>query len=230
ATIDWCEGNYLVTHYVAEFFNSTTSFFIVLAGLLPLVLHRHLWQHLELRFLLAFGSIAVVGLGSVAFHGTLLFHHQMLDEVPMLWTVVILLYVLLEQHQPKPRHGLLLPLGLAVYASIASCATSQQGGNAQWFSFHAFFSASEIPALCLIVRFFRGLEESEFALKQLMRRGCAAWLCAVVVWLTDLNFCDALKTLPGYDHWNLHAFGWHLLTSCGLYAMMLGLWYHRLKC
>lgn len=229
STIDWCEGNYLVTPYVAEFCNSTSSLFIVAAGVLPLALHYQLWSFLEARYLLAFLSVAVVGLGSVAFHGTLLFRHQMLDEVPMLWTVVVVLYCLIEHGEVVPKFGPMLPLGLAVYASVATYATSQQGGNAQWFSFHTMFAACEFTALFMTVRFFRRLDESEGQLRTLLKQGFAAYVGAVAVWLVDLNFCTLLLELPGYSFWNLHAFGWHLLVSCGLYSMMLGMWYHRLR-
>mmetsp|Transcript_42258 Transcript_42258/g.111756 ORF Transcript_42258/g.111756 Transcript_42258/m.111756 type:complete len:266 (+) Transcript_42258:191-988(+) len=229
STIDWCEENYLVTGYVAEFSNSTTSMFITMAGLLPLVLHRDLWPLLEWRFLLAFLCIIVVGLGSVAFHGTLLFEHQMWDEVPMLWTVVVLVYVLLEHHQKEPRYGPGLPAALAAYAAFATYATSQQGGNWQWFSFHALFGACELPCLYLVYRFFQGLDPGQADLRRLLKKGLFCYVFAIGVWLSDLNFCARLQQLPGYSYWNLHAFGWHSLTACGLYSMLLGIWYHRLR-
>merc|ERR1711972_740282 len=109
---------------------------------------------LERRFALAFASVCIVGLGSVAFHGTLLFNHQMWDEVPMLWTVVVILYCLLEQNAKEPQYGLLLQVPLAIYASFATYATSQQDGHAQWFSFHTLFGAVEFPCLFLVWRFF----------------------------------------------------------------------------
>merc|ERR1711920_365885 len=147
----------------------------------------------------------------------------------MLWTVVVVLYVLAEQNSREPRFGARLPLGLALYASFATCATSQQGGAAQWFSFHTLFALYELPALYMVYSFFRSLDRSEEELRRLMRRGFYAYASAIVVWLTDLNLCSTLQRLPGYNFWNLHAFGWHLLTSCGLYAMFLGFWYHRLR-
>lgn len=230
ATIDWCEHNYIVSPHVAELFNSTTSFFIAAAGGLLFALHGELWSVMEWRFILAFASVCVVGLGSVAFHGTLLFEHQMWDEVPMLWTVVIILYCLLEHHTRTPAYGPILPLGLMAYAMFATYATSNQGGNAQWFSFHTLFACCELPSLFLVYRFYSHLDQSEMALRLLMRRGFLAYAFAIPVWLTDLNFCTTLQMLPGYSFWNLHAWGWHLLTSCGLYAMLLGVWYHRLRC
>ena len=73
ATVDWCEPNYAFSHYIAEFFNTFSSFAMVVVGLLGVVLH---YKTLENRILISFGSVAVVGLGSAAFHGTLLFALQ----------------------------------------------------------------------------------------------------------------------------------------------------------
>lgn len=229
STIDWCEGNYLVSSYVAEWMNSWTSFFIVAAGLLPIVIHGDLWPLLEWRYLLVFLSIAIVGFGSVAFHGTLQFEHQMLDEVPMLWTVCIMLFCLLEQHQREPCYGFALPVLLTVYALVATAATAFQGGNSQWYSFHTMFDLAEVFSIILVVRLFWGLDKSFGELKTLMFGGTVVYISALGAWLIDLNLCKQLQILPGYDYWNLHAWGWHLLVSVGLYRTAIGVWYYRLR-
>lgn len=70
ANYDWCEENYKYTPYVAEFFNTLTSFSVALAGVLFTRLSvRHQYG---VSFLLAGIGLAVVGIGSIAFHGTLL--------------------------------------------------------------------------------------------------------------------------------------------------------------
>jgi dihydroceramidase len=73
STVDWCEVNYEVTHYVAEFFNTFSSFAMVITGMMGVMFH---WRDLENRFLLGFLSVGIVGVGSAAFHGTLLFGLQ----------------------------------------------------------------------------------------------------------------------------------------------------------
>lgn len=75
STVDWCELNYTVSHYVAEFFNTISSLSIVFVGLLGIIHH---YKTLETRFIVGFGSVALVGLGSAAFHGTLLFELQVI--------------------------------------------------------------------------------------------------------------------------------------------------------
>ena len=75
STVDWCEPNYSVSHYIAEFFNTFSSLAMVFVGLVGIVLH---WDF-ETRYKWAFGSVAVVGIGSAAFHGTLLFSLQVIN-------------------------------------------------------------------------------------------------------------------------------------------------------
>jgi len=176
----------------------------------------------------AFLSVTIVGLGSVAFHGTLLFEHQRWDQVPMLWTVAMILYVLFEQKHVKPAHCI-LPAALFSYAVVATLATSKRGGDVQWFSFHAFFGLATFLAVCKTALFYRSLPSEMTQLNKVMGRGFIALGVAIVVWLMDLKLCNQLQMLPSYDYWNLHAWGWHLMVSCGLYNILLGLWYHRLK-
>jgi dihydroceramidase len=83
ASIDWCEPNYATVPFLAETFNSVSSLSILYLGLIGLFRTRRLASK-ELRFTLAFGSLAVIGAGSVLFHGTMRRAAQLLDELPML--------------------------------------------------------------------------------------------------------------------------------------------------
>lgn len=55
ASVDWCESNYTVTMYLAEFSNSLSSFAMILAGLLGMYLH----PNAEFRFHMAFASTII---------------------------------------------------------------------------------------------------------------------------------------------------------------------------
>src|SRR5256885_16915037 len=93
SSVDWCEANYAHRPYGCELFNPASSLAMVVVGVLGLALHR---RTLGLRFVWAFLAVVVVGLGSIAFHATLRFELQMLDELPMLYSALIMLYILVE--------------------------------------------------------------------------------------------------------------------------------------
>ena len=80
ASIDWCEQNYALLPWVCEAFNTVSSLAMVLAGALGF--SRQTFAR-EVR--VAFALLVLVGLGSIAFHATLRFELQMLDELPMLY-------------------------------------------------------------------------------------------------------------------------------------------------
>jgi hypothetical protein len=77
ATIDWCEPNYYVSPYIAEFFNTISNIGFIASGFFGIYIH----PHLEFRYIVAYGSMIIVGLGSAAFHTTLKWHAQLGDEV-----------------------------------------------------------------------------------------------------------------------------------------------------
>ena len=149
ASVDWCEDNYTVSYYVAEFFNTLSSVPIALLGL------QALWSawacadaHASRRRrMVAAFTVFVVGVGSVAFHGTLLRWGQVLDEVPMvraglpggyllsltrpplllgvarlqLWSSTSFVFLAVSlQWPPGDRRVLPLGIALAVYASGAT--------------------------------------------------------------------------------------------------------------
>ena len=91
ADYNWCEEDYAVTAYCAEFFNTISSFAIVLAG--GIFARQAAARAYGARFLIAAFGLIVIGIGSVAFHGTLRREGQVLDEVPMLWASLVFLWI-----------------------------------------------------------------------------------------------------------------------------------------
>lgn len=85
----FCEPKYATTPYVAEFYNSLSSFVYVIFAI-------YMFSRPEIRkdpmLVLSVAAVAVIGLGSVVFHGTMLFEYELCDEVPMLIFISIALY------------------------------------------------------------------------------------------------------------------------------------------
>lgn len=105
ATIDWCEANYEVTKYIAEFWNTVSNLVMIL---LPLYGLYWAWTHSEYArrhssqsrplfvvpasIILCNLGLVLVGVGSWLFHMTLLYPAQLLDEIPMIFGSAFLIY------------------------------------------------------------------------------------------------------------------------------------------
>lgn len=217
STVDWCESNYAHTALVAEFWNAASSVAMVLFGLLGVLLHRGV---LRGRFVFAFVLLVLVGLGSVAFHGTLRFEAQMLDELPMVYLVVWIVYILVENGAQR-RFGFWFPAALVVYAVGVTVVSVSSRGAVQFAIFHTTFGALELFSLASVYLLHRRSRDASG--RRVFRRGMAAYAVAITVWFIDLRFCAFVaETLPEYGAVNpqLHAW-WHVLVSYGFYALLL---------
>ena len=116
---NFCEVDYAVTYYLAEFFSAISSVPIALYGVYYLhqtALHGHGW-----KIALSSIGVIVIGVGSFAFHGTLQREGQMLDELPMLWSAVFFLFTALTLGEPpNSARSTWIGLGLMAYAGINS--------------------------------------------------------------------------------------------------------------
>ncbi|KAL6155448.1 alkaline ceramidase ydc1 [Exserohilum turcicum] len=88
STLDWCEENYVVTHYVAELVNTFTNLlFMYLAakGIRNCLKNGH-----DTVFLVAFVGYLIVGTGSFWFHASLKYPMQLVDELSMIYTTCLM--------------------------------------------------------------------------------------------------------------------------------------------
>ena len=126
---NWCEADYAVSRYVAEFFNTISSIPTFTVGLYFLLKARK--HKYGFRFSLAGAMLALVGIGSVSFHGTLTRAGQILDEVPMLYSSSIFLWISGSLHLPVGTKGdaqsVKLGLALLAYCVIVTAAYANGG-------------------------------------------------------------------------------------------------------
>jgi dihydroceramidase len=101
SSVDWCEPNYVVSPFVAEWWNTLSSFPIALGALLGLILLFVSGRRREPRFLVGYLVVFVVGLGSAAFHGTLSKLGQALDELPMVAAGLVFVYSVRFRRSPE---------------------------------------------------------------------------------------------------------------------------------
>ena len=98
----FCEPHYAVTPWIAEFYNTISSFLFTACAIYAL------YQEPKLRrdpYVLAANVIlASIGLGSAAFHATMRYDMQLCDEIPMVcYITCLLLGNVTVTHPPRDR-------------------------------------------------------------------------------------------------------------------------------
>lgn len=214
ASVDWCEQNYVVTRFVAEFWNSVSSLTMVAAGLVGISTRRFAR---EIR--VAFGLLILVGLGSIAFHATLRFELQMLDELPMLYLVTWLTWLLVERG-PGRRLGRWFPALLIAYVLLATAGATLNRGQAQFLAFHFSFGALEV--FCLLRVTWIALRPENRPVRAQFTIGLVSYATGVAIWFVDLEACARVSGLQ------LHA-GWHVLVSIGFFLLLGVISFDRLR-
>jgi len=218
ASIDWCEKNYEVCHFVAEFWNTITSSFISVLGLVGLYLS--LRERIEKRFVVLYAGIVIIGIGSVAFHGALLLEYQLLDELPMIWTTLAWVYI--YQTMESPRKGKpedkVLATRLAIFGAVWGIA-------APWVHFYAPIAFQSLFILLLSYALINAHSYWKICKNTTARKMYIFYNMSLVagalLWLCDKHACNQLHELFGDYSWHkyvgsLHGY-WHCLMSLNVY-------------
>jgi len=230
ADFDWCEPDYVVLDYVAEFNNTWTNLFYFIPGVIFFCKHTSLTPRGVNVLLFILGTI---GVGSAMFHGTLRYRAQLADELPMHWLVIGTAYLLAVRNlQPGSvwkRRSMVIALVLAevvlTVGLFASDRTSiTHNAFRGWLSvtfasgfvsifFMALYAAREVDAA------FSGEKgwEARTAAK-LFRTAFFLFVFALSCWICDIMLCPMLHSLPfGIPYPQLHAFCWHGGSAAGVY-------------
>eukprot|EP00040_Diaphanoeca_grandis_P015193 m.77278 g.77278 ORF g.77278 m.77278 type:complete len:260 (-) comp24996_c0_seq1:119-898(-) len=206
STIDWCEHNYTHTEWIAEFWNTLSSFCIILSGAFNM--YQSIRFGYEWRMLLMSLSIFIIGFGSVLFHATLKYEMQLLDELPMIYFMFIWMFTWFELSYKEIKRRWLVP-GLIIGALFV---TVVHAGVGFVFVFHVFFAMMSTVGYGYVFYFiFTTADKVGIALG-------VGYLSvssfALLLWWLDQRFCTQL-----HDTFNpqLHAI-WHALIGVATYV------------
>ncbi|KAL6080643.1 Alkaline ceramidase 3 [Balamuthia mandrillaris] len=210
ASIDWCEPNYIVSPYVAEFWNTVSNVALVFLPLIVFGQYRR--YQLETRFQVLTLATAVVGLGSALFHSTLLFYCQLADELPMLWASFVNLYILV--HDSKRARHPVVPYMLALFTLLWTAGSPWTHlYYPLWFEL--LFGAIQVVALGLLIERLVQSDNTTNNLKFFVAY-LAFHITAFVLWSIDNKYCGVILSSPYGQHWlypfvgSLHGW-WHML-------------------
>ncbi|KAJ1678724.1 hypothetical protein EV182_003472 [Spiromyces aspiralis] len=218
SSVDWCEENYEWTPYIAEFFNSFSSFAMIILGEIAAQMNCTGY----VGFTVMSRIVTLVGIGSFMFHATLKYHMQMLDEVPMLWAILSAFYIQTKiRYNIQSRWFLIATVGWGCFITFLTAGFS---GKTQFFLFHASFGTLVHICFYYMYQAYKGLKlRGRDDLTPLFHRGVVLYIIAVICWLIDTNLCPFVNgtensILPINPQ--LHAW-WHIVVSAGLYYLIV---------
>ena len=182
-----------------------------------------------------------MGIGSVAFHGTLHRFSQALDEVPMLYCVMTYTFIAICQRYPiSGVKRLILGLSLILYCALLTILVTVSHGTLQFTLFHISFNSAHLFALFQAYRLYtdrcsshktRNTKKIDPSLL-LFERGALFYVSSFICWLADMFLCEYIN--PHYStsylpfNPQLHAW-WHIFISIGLYCMGVLTLYERME-
>ena len=226
SSIDWCEQNYVVTFWVAEFFNtiSNAAFFCLgVWGVFIALRHR-----LEHRFVICHAGIALIGAGSAMFHGTLTHIGQQGDETPMVVATINWLLTLYFMDPAREARSAGIHRRCAWICAVLCLFWSGLHWHYRFtVAFQAMIATLLTGGVVLISREWpKCTEPSVLALGRFWYLFTAG--AAFLLWLCDQHFCDMLHALPsGVRNPQFHAW-WHILMGINGYIGPTFLSYQRL--
>ncbi|GAO47320.1 alkaline phytoceramidase [Saitoella complicata NRRL Y-17804] len=236
SSINWCEQDYLSTPYLAELHNSISSLLIILFSLLGLAspLSRR-WTAWWWTWI----GLQVVGWGSIAFHATLKKEGQWMDEGPMVWTCLVVIYIFVRaRYQKEHRKKVQWFKSFAVgYGVVCTALITILRGPVQFTTFHILFGIIEFSGLALT--YLAVPSSSSFSpntpsstttttttipsaqeMRSLFRLGTSLYALGVAFWMFDLHLCSHLSPLGSWPNPQGHAV-WHACVSAGFYVLNL---------
>uniref|UniRef100_A0A1B6JD68 Alkaline ceramidase n=1 Tax=Homalodisca liturata TaxID=320908 RepID=A0A1B6JD68_9HEMI len=222
ATIDWCEKNYQVSFYVAEWWNTISNLMIILPPLWGIFEVYN--QGFDKRFIFCNFLVAIVGVGSWFFHMTLLYEMQLFDELPMVYGSLFLLYCLIEAPKAankeffsnKPLFAFLLTF--AVIFTLIYLVWPQP-----WFQ-HSSYGVIVLGSFGMKAKIIR--EKKCRICKRICLTSISLYLFAFFLWNVDKLFCSSLENVRQKAPTGvgpvtqLHAW-WHALAGYSSYLLVL---------
>ncbi|KAK3374117.1 ceramidase [Lasiosphaeria ovina] len=225
STANFCEEDYVVTRYLAEFINALTNLAYVYFAL------RYMYGPgsrglLSPRWDFMSASLLVLGGASFLFHATLRHYMQFADELSMLgvtWSV-------LQGTMPvrhSPTNARLISAGLALFNPLFSAFYVWTGEII--YHYTAFGAMIVLITLRGIYLFYYLEPAFPEAKRRSWRfrgwRALFAFVFGYVLWNIDLEFCAELRELREHVGlpwaWLLELHGWwHVLTAIGASQFM----------
>jgi dihydroceramidase len=197
----FCEPHYASSYYLAEFYNSLSSFLYVALGI---YLYRRLTDS-WIRWACAW--LVVIGFGSFLFHGTMRYSMQLLDEGPMVGFLGTCTLLKVKHHPWLQRNATFWRIVIFLQC-IAVLLTYV------WLNRYELFLHGFTALACVDAAIGYTLPTSETGW-WLRNRCLLAIVIGKAIWEVENRFCQQYPAV-----WPLHVV-WHLASCLSAYYGVL---------
>ncbi|KAH9923668.1 alkaline phytoceramidase [Fomitopsis serialis] len=232
ATLDWCEANYQFSNYIAEATNTFSNLCTV--GLALWGLYQAYAQSLPPRYFIGQAGFALVGVGSMIFHATLLFEAQLADELPMIYVASYCCAVLFDTTRGYDlRDSPIIPLLIGVTTFNVLFTWSyfiNRNPVYHQVVFAGLLAITSVRTVYLLRNpniAKRVPPPAKATVARLFWSGAATFALGFFIWNLDNIFCDTITRWKHVLGWPAafvlegHSW-WHILTATGTYLMLVG--------
>ena len=192
-SVSFCEDKYIVSDYIAEYYNTMSALSYVIVGLL---FYKTKLQKLS-------KIIILLGIGTALLHSTLRFYGQWIDELSML---ILSFYIIKEIRQMR--------------FSITTSEWYLLLLIFPYFLFERYFSYFFVVFSSLQIYTYtisrKNYDECTREVYYLIKAYLIVLILSSICWLGDQLFCDYVQ------NYQLHAV-WHVGTSLALFFGLLAL-------
>ena len=194
-SVSFCEDKYVVSNYIAEYYNTMSALSYVIVGLI--------FSRTRLKRLSKI--IMMLGIGTALLHGTLRFYGQWLDEISML---ILSFYIIKEvrwlRFKKTTNELYLFPLILPYFVLQ------------KYFSyFFIIFTTLQIYTYKIAQKDYKKCSKREYCL---IKTYSIILIFSTFCWFLDQVFCDYVRVFQLHAVW--HA-GTALSLLLGLWAIII---------
>ncbi|KAF5517993.1 Alkaline ceramidase 3 [Colletotrichum aenigma] len=178
--------DYVVSYYCAEVCNTFTNLLFMWLGLKGI--HNCISQDHPRIFLIAYMGYIIVGLGSTAFHTSLKYPMQLIDELSMIYTTCLMVFATFS-YSRSGRFSAFLGCGLTLLAGFITVYYHVTKDPVFHQSCYAALTATVV---------FRSFTKASSVLKTMwimVATGLGVFLSGFLIWNLDNSLCSHIRRL-----------------------------------
>eukprot|EP01080_Neovahlkampfia_damariscottae_P006573 gene6573-10736_t len=202
ASVDWCEQNYQHSQYIAETYNSITNIFYTIVALYGYNKLAQSSKNPPVPLQIIYFCVLAVSLGSFTFHATLTKFGQLVDELPMLYAILIFNYFLIFVKNKSSKWKLPVASLLTIIgALITYYMISINPDNPQFF-FDTWYILCQI-SLIFEIYWNCKVKSTTIPVKFFTFFHVFLFYAGVFVWTIENKFCHHVEALKLHSMWHL---------------------------